>query len=75
VALSLVYPEDDPDLPGELTLLRESLPAETALLAGGRAMPAYREVLARLGAIPIEDLEELGRVLDHLRRPAKKAKR
>jgi methylmalonyl-CoA mutase cobalamin-binding subunit len=70
VALSLVYPEDDPRLLGELTLLRDSLPPETALLAGGRAMPAYREGLARLGVILIEDLEDLGKALDRLRRPA-----
>jgi MerR family transcriptional regulator, light-induced transcriptional regulator len=75
VALSLVYPEDDASLPGELALLRECLPAETALLAGGRAMPAYRETLVRLGAILAEDLRQLGQILDRLRRAAGKAKR
>jgi methylmalonyl-CoA mutase cobalamin-binding subunit len=74
VALSLVYPEDDARLPGELTLLRESLPAEVALLVGGRAMPAYRDVLARLGTFLIEDLDQLGKVLDHLRRPSRNAR-
>ena len=75
VALSLVYPEDDANLPGELTLLREALPEETALLVGGRAMPAYREVLQRLGAILAEDLVQLGLALDRLRQPARKVKR
>lgn len=75
VALSLVYPEDDVNLPDELTRLREALPGDTMLLVGGRAMPAYREVLARLGVMLIEDLEELGKALDHLRRPPKKSKR
>ncbi|MBE0540666.1 MAG: MerR family transcriptional regulator [Verrucomicrobia bacterium] len=60
VALSLVYPEDDPRLEGELTLLRESLPAEVKLLTGGRAMPAYREALEKVGALPIENLAQLG---------------
>ncbi len=69
VALSLVYPEDDARLPGELTLLREALPAESALLVGGRAMPAYRGVLGRLGARLVEDLTHLGSVLDELRKP------
>ena len=35
VALSLVYPEDDPRLPGELTRLREALPAAMTLLVIG----------------------------------------
>jgi len=69
VALSLVYPEDDANLPTELALLRESLPAQTALLVGGRAMPAYRDILRRLGAILAEDLAQLGQALDRLRRP------
>ena len=75
VALSLVYPEDDARLPGELTRLRDSLPQEMALLVGGRAMPAYRDVLVRLGAILTEDLVQLGLALDRLRQPARKAKR
>jgi methanogenic corrinoid protein MtbC1 len=75
VALSLVYPEDDASLPGELTLLREALPVETALLVGGRAVPAYRDVLERIGAVLAEDLVQLGLVLDRLRQPSRKAKR
>ena len=75
VALSLVYPEDDANLPGELTWLREALPEDTTLLVGGRAMPAYHEVLARLGVILLKDLEELGKALDHLRRPSRNTKR
>ena len=75
VALSLVYPEDDPRLAGELTRLRESLPAEVALLVGGRAQSAYREALQETGALPIENLAQLGTTLDNLRKPAKKAKR
>jgi MerR family transcriptional regulator, light-induced transcriptional regulator len=74
VALSLVYPEDDASLPGELALLREALPADTPLLVGGRAMPAYREVLERLGAVLTEDLTQLGLALDRLRQPARKAR-
>jgi DNA-binding transcriptional MerR regulator/methylmalonyl-CoA mutase cobalamin-binding subunit len=70
VALSLVYPDDDPRLGRELKLLRETLPAETALLAGGRAAPAYRAVLEPLGVLLMEDLPHLGDTLDRLRRPA-----
>jgi methanogenic corrinoid protein MtbC1 len=75
VALSLVYPEDDPRLAGELTRLRESLPAEVPLLVGGRAQLAYLDALREAGAIPIEGLAQLGTTLDILRKPAKTAKR
>lgn len=72
VALSLVYPEDDPRLAGELTALRQALPPEVTLLVGGRAMPAHRRLLTRLGAVPVADLNELGLALDRLRQPAMK---
>jgi MerR family transcriptional regulator, light-induced transcriptional regulator len=75
VALSLVYPEDDPRLESELTWLRNSLPAEVPLLAGGRAMPAYRDALEKVGALPIENLAQLGSTLDDLRKPGRKAQR
>jgi len=69
VALSLVYPEDDPHLAGELVSLRDVLPPEMALLAGGRAMPAYRNVLVGIGAVPVDNLTHLGAALDDLRTP------
>lgn len=74
VALSLVYPEDDPRLEGELLRLRELLPPDTALLAGGRALPAYRGALDRIGARQVTDLAHLCSTLDELRKPAKKPK-
>jgi DNA-binding transcriptional MerR regulator/methylmalonyl-CoA mutase cobalamin-binding subunit len=70
VALSLVYPEDDPQLEGELGRLRESLPPQTAVLVGGRAMSSYRAALEKIDAIRIETLAQLGSTLDDLRRPA-----
>jgi MerR family transcriptional regulator, light-induced transcriptional regulator len=75
VALSLVYPEDDPRLESELTLLRELLPREVALLTGGRAMPAYLDTIERIGALPMKDLADLGSTLDDLRKPARISKR
>ncbi len=75
VALSLVYPEDDPRLEGELTRLHESLPPEVTLLVGGRATPAYRDVLEKIGATQVKDLSHLSSTLDDLRKPAKKVKR
>lgn len=75
VALSLVYPEDDPRLEVELKHLSESLPVDVALLVGGRATQAYRKALEKIGAVLIENLAHLGSTLDGLRRPIKKAKR
>jgi DNA-binding transcriptional MerR regulator/methylmalonyl-CoA mutase cobalamin-binding subunit len=74
VAVSLVYPEDDVGLENELTQLRELLPPDVKLLAGGRAMPAYHAVLKRIGATETKDLASLGAILDDLRKPAKKAR-
>jgi len=74
VALSLVYPEDDPRMEGELARLRESLPVETTLLVGGRAAPAYQPVLRKIGATQIEDLTTFCSTLDELRKPASKGR-
>lgn len=72
VALSLVYPEDDSRMETELELLRELLPADVAILAGGRAMPAYHDTLQKIGAVPTGDLSDLATKLEVLRKPAKK---
>ena len=75
VALSIVYPEDDPRLEGELTRLHDALAPEVALLVGGRAMPAYRPALEKINALQVMDLDQLASTLDDLRKPAKKATR
>ena len=75
MALSLVYPEDDPRLEGELTRLHDSLPPEVTLLVGGRATPAYRDTLEKIGAVQMNDLAHLYSALDALRKPFKKVKR
>jgi methanogenic corrinoid protein MtbC1 len=72
VALSLVYPEDDPRLAGELELLRELLPAEVAILTGGRAMSSYSDAVQKINAVPIGDLTDLAAKLEALRKLAKK---
>ena len=70
VALSLVYPDDDPSLEGELLRLRKALPIDVTLLAGGRAAAAYGAVLDRIGAIQVNDLAHLFTALDRFRKPA-----
>ena len=67
VALSLVYPEDDPRLEGELVRLRELLPAEVRMIVGGRAIAAYRATLEKIGAVQAQDLPQLLSALDTFR--------
>jgi MerR family transcriptional regulator, light-induced transcriptional regulator len=74
VALSFVYPEDDSRMESELTRLRELLPPEVAVVAGGRACLAYRDALERLGALIVDDLTQLCATLDGLRQNQKKDK-
>lgn len=68
VALSIVYPEDDTNLPQELLNLHRFLPSGTKILAGGRAAPAYREPLAQIGAELTHGIDEFCTRLDDLRR-------
>ena len=72
VALSMVYPEDDASVARELDLLRELLPKEIGLIAGGRAVKGYGEVLAKIGAVVVQDLPQLGVALDRMRSGAGK---
>ena len=75
VALSLVYPEDDSRMESELKLLRELLPAEVVILAGGRALPAYHDPLQQIGAVLTEDLSDLATNLEALRKPSRDVSR
>jgi DNA-binding transcriptional MerR regulator/methylmalonyl-CoA mutase cobalamin-binding subunit len=70
VALSIVYPEDDKLLPAELERLRELLPPEVVLMAGGRAAPAYSQTLDKIGALQSQDLGHFSTLLDFIRTPA-----
>ena len=71
VALSIVYPEDDPHLPRELTSLRRFLPPEAKIFTGGRAAPAYFETVMQIGALFIDSIDEFCNQLDDLRRSTK----
>ncbi|MBI2407819.1 MAG: cobalamin B12-binding domain-containing protein [Gemmatimonadetes bacterium] len=59
VALSVVFPEDDPLMDGELKALRAALPAEVRVVVGGRAVPAYQPSLDAIGATAVHDLPSL----------------
>lgn len=64
VALSIVYPAGDPDLPAELETLRHCLPPGMPILVGGRAAISYRSVLDHIGATLVQHLGDLYQVLD-----------
>jgi MerR family transcriptional regulator, light-induced transcriptional regulator len=67
VALSLVYPPDDPLLRDDLRRLRRLLGSHTTLVVGGRAAPAYAGILSEIGALQVESLAELRQHLQSLR--------
>lgn len=73
VALSVVYPEDDPHLDAELRRLRHLLPSEVFLLVGGRAAHCYRSSLLEIAALELPDIPSLYTLLERLRRNRKKS--
>jgi len=68
VALSIVYPEDDPTLPDELQRLRQYLPEGVEILVGGRGATAYANTLLSIGAHVITQLTDLFPALETLRK-------
>ena len=59
VALSIVYPVDDRQLPDELRALRVALPRATKLVVGGAGIASYEGVLDEIGARRVESLAGL----------------
>jgi DNA-binding transcriptional MerR regulator/methylmalonyl-CoA mutase cobalamin-binding subunit len=68
VALSIVYPHDDPALPSDLIRLRKLLPAEIPILVGGRAAVGYAAPLREIGALLNDTLPETIETLERLRK-------
>jgi methanogenic corrinoid protein MtbC1 len=67
VALSIVYPSDDPRLAWELVRLKKALPQAVVIFAGGRGVEGYRAALEEIGAIVVSDLSGLRRQLELIR--------
>ena len=63
VALSVVYPTDDPQIAGELRRLRQLLPAKVGLVIGGSGATSYGGVIREIGADALSSLTELRRWL------------
>jgi methylmalonyl-CoA mutase cobalamin-binding subunit len=59
IALSIVYPADDPSLPDELMALRDAVGAEMEILVGGRAASNYIEAIQAIQATPVTELSQL----------------
>lgn len=68
VALSLVHPPDDPDLPAQLRMLRRLLPSRIGIIAGGRACESYRPQLEEIQAQVVGDIDQFYETLGDNRR-------
>jgi len=67
VALSVIYPPDDPGLIEELRKLRQYLGDEMIIIAGGRSADTYRDVIDDIQAIQLRDMKDLRQHLYSLR--------
>jgi methanogenic corrinoid protein MtbC1 len=67
LALSIVYPVDDTRLHDELRRLSNLLPPHVTVLAGGRAIEQYANVLQEIGAVAVHSLMHLRLELEQLR--------
>jgi DNA-binding transcriptional MerR regulator/methylmalonyl-CoA mutase cobalamin-binding subunit len=67
VALSIIYPTDDPYLRQELMTLRRGLASGVAILVGGQAAAAYQDVLQEVDAVWVKDLSALRKCLELIR--------
>jgi len=67
VALSLLYPADDPHMAEELRRLTRLLPQDTELVVGGAGSAAYSEVLDELEVRRAEELPQIHQLFASLR--------
>ncbi|MFC4993439.1 MerR family transcriptional regulator [Rubritalea tangerina] len=70
VALSIVYPMDDPALSSDLLRLRKHLPSDIAIMIGGKACANYQSIIEEIGAIQVSSFDQLRNTLDQLRSPS-----
>ncbi len=66
VALSIVYPPDDPLIAAELRKIRELVPDDIVLIVGGRSAKSYGATLSEIEARYADDLATLRRVLRNI---------
>ena len=67
LALSIIYPYDDPVLPVQLVRLRKFLPDEIDIVVGGSNLQFYKQAIDQIGAHSISDLTEFSKVIRQIR--------
>lgn len=64
IAVSLVYPEDDPEMMDKLVGLRSEAGPTLPILIGGRAAASYRKEIEAIDGRVVDDLADLYATLD-----------
>lgn len=67
IAISIIYPADDPRLNKDLIHLKKILPENVTIIVGGRAAKGYIETLEKIGAIVVGDTKSLRLQLEAIR--------
>jgi MerR family transcriptional regulator, light-induced transcriptional regulator len=67
VALSLVYPSDDPQLRKDLLNLKKILPENVHIIVGGRAADGYLDILGEINAVVVNNTKQLKLELNKIR--------
>lgn len=67
VALSVIFPPDDPHLGREFQSLRRFLPGEVPIIVGGQACGGYEPALREIGAVLLPDTRAFREALAQLR--------
>jgi methanogenic corrinoid protein MtbC1 len=67
VALSVIYPPDDPHLAQEISTLRRMLGPDIVLMIGGRSRNGYRETFESVDAVILDDYSGMVNVLNSTR--------
>lgn len=68
VLLSIIYPEDDPNLGNELERLRTLVPKKTAILLSGRGVRGYLDYAEKIEADVLDSPREFQNALELLRK-------
>lgn len=71
VALSIIYPVDDPYLHLDLKKLRNLLGSQVQLIIGGQATEAYLATIQSINATVVTNLKSFRQILNSLRSPNK----
>jgi DNA-binding transcriptional MerR regulator/methylmalonyl-CoA mutase cobalamin-binding subunit len=67
IALSIIYPEDDPNIDRELSDLRRLVGTGVSIMVGGRAAERYRQTIEATQGLLISDLAQLQMELARIR--------